>query len=77
MEIVINGTTGWLHPAGKEGVTPLAENIIKLAKDAEMRLAMGKKGYDRVKETFLEKHMSHKIAFVLKDVLRKSKNSVQ
>lgn len=77
MEIVINGTTGWLHPAGKEGVTPLAENIIRLAKDAEMRLAMGKKGYGRVKETFLEKHMSHKIAFVLKDVLRKSNNSVQ
>lgn len=77
MEIVINGTTGWLHPAGKEGVTPLAENIIKLATDAEMRLAMGKKGYDRVKETFLEKHMSQKIAFVFKDVLRKSKNSVQ
>lgn len=77
MEIVINGTTGWLHPAGKEGVTPLAENIMRLAKDAEMRLAMGKKGYDRVKETFLEKHMSQKIAFVLKDVLRKSNNSVQ
>lgn len=76
VEIVINGTTGWLHPPGKDGVTRLAENIIRLATDAEMRLTMGKKGYGRVKETFLEKHMSHKIAFVLEDVLRKSKNSV-
>lgn len=76
MEIVVNGTTGWLHPAGKEGVTRLAENIVKLATDAEMRLTMGNKGYERVKETFLEKHMSHKIAIVLKDVLQKSKNTV-
>ncbi|CAL5418347.1 unnamed protein product [Camellia sinensis] len=27
MEIVVNGTTGWLHQAGKEGVTPLAERL--------------------------------------------------
>ncbi|GFY95857.1 UDP-Glycosyltransferase superfamily protein [Actinidia rufa] len=72
MEIVVNGTTGWLHPAGKEGVTPLAENIVKLATHVERRLTMGKKGYKRVKEMFLEHHMSHRIALVLKEVLRKS-----
>ncbi|KAL6982739.1 hypothetical protein U1Q18_016129 [Sarracenia purpurea var. burkii] len=72
MEIVVNGTTGWLHPAGKEGVMPLAKNIVKLATHVERRLTMGKKGHERVKEMFLEQHMSHRIALVLKEVLRKS-----
>ncbi|KAI4316856.1 hypothetical protein L6164_024796 [Bauhinia variegata] len=74
MEIVINGSTGLLHPAGKEGVTPLANNIVKLATHVERRLTMGKKGYERVKERFLEHHMAHRIALVLKDVLRKAKS---
>ncbi|XP_057767919.1 uncharacterized protein LOC130988158 [Salvia miltiorrhiza] len=76
MEIVVNSTTGWLHPAGKEGVTPLAENIIQLATNVEMRRTMGMKGYARVKEMFLEHHMSHRISLVLKDVLQKAKGSI-
>lgn len=72
MEIVANGTTGLLHPAGKEGVTPLANNIVKLATHVEKRLTMGKKGYERVKDKFLEHHMSERIAYVLKEVLRKA-----
>ncbi|KAF7138551.1 hypothetical protein RHSIM_Rhsim07G0243200 [Rhododendron simsii] len=75
MEIVVNGTTGWLHPAGKEGVPPLAENIVKMATHVERRLTMGKKGYEMVKERFLEHHMSHRIALVLKEVLRKSNSN--
>ncbi|XP_065880995.1 uncharacterized protein [Euphorbia lathyris] len=74
MEIVVNGTSGLLHPGGKEGVIPLANNIVKLATHVERRLTMGKKGYERVKERFLEHHMSHRIALVLKEVLRKSKS---
>ncbi|KAG6699313.1 hypothetical protein I3843_08G061700 [Carya illinoinensis] len=74
MEIVVNGTTGLLHPVGKEGVTPLANNIVKLATHVERRLTMGKKGYERVKERFLEHHMSHRIAVVLKEVLLKAKS---
>ncbi|CAN1127061.1 N-acetyl-alpha-D-glucosaminyl L-malate synthase [Linum perenne] len=74
MEIVVNGTTGLLHPAGKEGITPLANNIVKLATHVERRLTMGKKGYERVKNRFLEHHMSQRIAVVLKDVLRKAKS---
>lgn len=76
MEIVVNGTTGWLHPAGKEGVTPLAENIIQLATNLEMRRKMGTRGYARVKEMFLEHHMSQRISLVLKDVLQKAKRSI-
>lgn len=73
-EIVVNGTTGFLHPAGKEGVTPLAKNIVKLATHVERRLTMGKRGYERVKERFLEHHMADRIATVLKEVLHRSKS---
>ncbi|KAL9259756.1 N-acetyl-alpha-D-glucosaminyl L-malate synthase-like protein [Drosera capensis] len=74
MEIVVNETTGLLHCVGKEGVTPLAKNIVKLVTHVERRLTMGKKGYERVKERFLEHHMLERIAFVLKEVLKKAKN---
>ncbi|KAF5753004.1 glycosyl transferase family 1 family protein [Tripterygium wilfordii] len=73
-EIVVNGTTGFLHPVGKEGVTPLAKNIVQLATHVERRLTMGKRGYERVKERFLEDHMASRIAAVLKEVLQKSKS---
>ncbi|KAI3665428.1 hypothetical protein L6452_44055 [Arctium lappa] len=72
-EIVVNGSTGFLHPAGKEGVSPLAENMVKLATHVERRLTMGKRGYERVKEMFLEHHMADRIAGVLKEVLHKAK----
>ncbi|XVE82553.1 hypothetical protein DITRI_Ditri16bG0014500 [Diplodiscus trichospermus] len=72
-EIVVNETTGLLHPVGKDGVTPLAENIVKLATNVQRRLTIGKKGYERVKERFLEQHMAERIAGVVKEVLRKSK----
>ncbi|KAG4175370.1 hypothetical protein ERO13_A11G181400v2 [Gossypium hirsutum] len=73
MEIVVNGTTGLLHPAGKEGVTTLVKHIVKLATHVERRLTIGKRGYERVKERFLEHHMAERIGEVLKEVLRKSK----
>ncbi|ESQ27590.1 hypothetical protein EUTSA_v10018489mg [Eutrema salsugineum] len=73
MEIVVNGTTGLLHSAGKEGVMPLAKNIVKMAMQVELRLTMGRKGYERVKEMFLEHHMSHRIASVLREVLQRAK----
>ncbi|KAL9461648.1 hypothetical protein AB3S75_004609 [Citrus x aurantiifolia] len=73
-EIVVNGTTGLLHPVGKEGITPLAKNIVKLATHVERRLTMGKRGYERVKEIFQEHHMAERIAVVLKEVLKKSKS---
>ncbi|CAN8312601.1 unnamed protein product [Cochlearia groenlandica] len=77
MEIVVNKTTGLLHNTGKNGVLPLAKNIVKLATDMEMRKTMGKRGYERVKEMFLENHMSHRIAYVLREVLQYSKNHSQ
>ncbi|XP_010060989.2 uncharacterized protein LOC104448789 [Eucalyptus grandis] len=76
-EIVVHGSTGWLHPAGKEGVIPLAENIIKLATQKETRLTMGKKGYERMKEQFLEHHMAQRIALVLEEVLQNARRQKQ
>ncbi|XP_074590389.1 uncharacterized protein LOC141846278 [Curcuma longa] len=72
-EIVVNGSTGLLHPIGKEGVTRLATNMVKLATHVERRLTMGKKGYERVRERFMEHHMAERIASVLIQVLKKSK----
>ncbi|KMZ59347.1 UDP-Glycosyltransferase superfamily protein [Zostera marina] len=74
-EIVVDGVTGMLHPEGKNGVSVLAENIIKLATQAETRLNMGRNGYNRVKEMFLEKHMAQRIGDVLKSILQNSKTS--
>ncbi|XP_073103683.1 uncharacterized protein [Elaeis guineensis] len=74
-EIVVNGSTGLLHPVGKEGVTPLAKNIVKLATHVERRLTMGRKGYERVRKRFMEHHMEERIASVLKEVLWKSKSN--
>ncbi|KAL7231408.1 hypothetical protein ACSBR2_009627 [Camellia fascicularis] len=77
-EIVVNETTGLLHPVGKAAVTPLAKNIVKLAIHVERRLTMGRRGHERVKEMFLERHMAHRIATVLKEVLQsKTKNHKQ
>ncbi|KAL1210137.1 hypothetical protein V5N11_029562 [Cardamine amara subsp. amara] len=73
MEIVVHGRTGLLHSAGKEGVTPLAKNLVELAMQVELRQTMGKNGYERVKEMFLEHHMSHRIASVLREVLQHAK----
>ncbi|XAR57930.1 Alpha,alpha-trehalose synthase [Bertholletia excelsa] len=73
-EIVVDGLTGLLHPTGKDGVTPLAKNIVELATHVEGRLTMGKRGYHRVKEMFSEHHMAHRIAAVLEEALPKAKN---
>ncbi|KAF3335880.1 Lipopolysaccharide core [Carex littledalei] len=72
-EIVVNGTTGLLHPAGKEGIMPLVKNMVDLATHVERRVRMGRKGYERVKERFMEHHMADRIADVLKQVLETSK----
>ncbi|KAG0470953.1 hypothetical protein HPP92_015499 [Vanilla planifolia] len=44
-EIVINGSTGLLHPTGKEFIPILAQGVVKLATQVETRLTMGKKGF--------------------------------
>lgn len=72
-EIVMNVSSGLLHPVGKQGVMPLAKNIVRLATHVERRLTMGKQGYLRVKELFLEHHMALRVAKVLKRVMQNAK----
>lgn len=50
----MNGSTGLLHPDRKEGVKPLAKNIVKLATHVERRLTTGRKDYERARERFME-----------------------
>lgn len=61
---------------GKDGVMPLARNIVNLSSHVQRRLTMGKKGYERVKEVFLEHHMEERIAAVLQDVLQRAKSAM-
>lgn len=49
-EVVSNGITGILVPPADSG--SLAQAIIKLLKNKELRDKMGQKGYERVKESF-------------------------
>lgn len=66
-----NTSRSSIHSSRKEGVTPLAKSIVKLAMEADQsRLRMGRNGSERVKEMFLEHYMSHRIASVLREVLQ-------
>lgn len=71
MEIVVHESTGRLHPVGKEGVHSLAENIRDLTLDKSLRIRMGSRGYDRVKQHFMEHHMCERLSRVLQTVLSK------
>ncbi|KAH7331584.1 hypothetical protein KP509_20G041300 [Ceratopteris richardii] len=68
-EIIVNGTTGLLHPVGKEGMPILAQNMVQLVNNAAFRASMGRNGHGRVQERFLEKHMAHRIGQVLQKFL--------
>ncbi|CAN4083340.1 unnamed protein product [Withania somnifera] len=51
----------------------VAVDVLVQIHQVERWLTMGKKGYEKVKETFLERHMEERIAAVLMDVLPKAK----
>ncbi|KAL8229321.1 hypothetical protein R6Q57_014221 [Mikania cordata] len=74
-EIMVNGSTGFLHPTGKEGVSSLARNMVKVVTHVERRLTMGKRGYERVKQMFMEHHMVDRISKVLKEATMMSLKS--
>lgn len=73
-EIIVNGTTGLLHPVGKDGIPILAKNMLHLVFDASKRLEMGKNGHQRVQEQFMERHMAQRIGRVLQEVLDRAKH---
>lgn len=72
-EIIVNGTTGLLHPVGKDGISILAKHMLYLASNATKRFEMGNNGYQRVRERFMERHMAQRIGHVLHEVLDQAK----
>ena len=54
-EIVRNGTNGFVHAAGKEGESKLAEAIVSLAKDRSLAFQLGAQGSQSVREAYGEK----------------------
>lgn len=68
----MNGTTGRLHPVGKEGVSVLAGNMIDLFLDKEIRVSMGERGYQRVNKFFNERQMSERLGHVFEDILSRT-----
>lgn len=73
-EIVVNGTTGLLHPVGKDGINILAKHMLHLVLDNPKRIEMGKNGYQRVRDQFMENHMAQRIGNVLQEVLEQAKH---
>jgi glycosyltransferase involved in cell wall biosynthesis len=66
-EVVANGETGLLSPAWD--VTCLAENIIRLLRDADLRKSMGERGRQRVLEQFTPQRMAREVGEVYQRVL--------
>jgi glycosyltransferase involved in cell wall biosynthesis len=71
-EIVIDGVTGLLHPAGEEGQTQLADNIRVLMNDRSKTRTLGKAGFKRVRLAFTEDRFYWDLADILKGVLNRA-----
>jgi glycosyltransferase involved in cell wall biosynthesis len=54
-EIIEDGKTGWLAPSGDDAA--LAERILHLAEDTDLRQKMGRLGQERARSTFSESQM--------------------
>src|SRR5262249_3474877 len=66
-EVVIPGETGLLLP--RDSVAPLAEAVIALAKDPELRRRMGETGQARFTDQFRHQTMTRRIREVFQRVL--------
>ena len=66
-EVVANGETGLLSPAWD--IERLAENIIKLLRDAELRKSMGERGRQRALEEFTPQRMAREVGNVYQRVI--------
>ena len=68
-EMVANGSNGFVHPAGKEGQSQLAEAIVTLAKDRSLSSRFGTQGWQTVREAYGEKQFTDKLGKALRKVL--------
>jgi glycosyltransferase involved in cell wall biosynthesis len=66
-EVVVHGETGLLAPEGD--VAQLAENILQLLRDPELRRSMGKAGRARLESDFTLREMATNVATVYRRVV--------
>jgi len=66
-EVVIDGETGYLLPP--QSIEPLAEALIRLAGDAELRQRLGHCGRQRFTEQFRHEHMTRQLRALYQHLL--------
>jgi len=67
-EVVLPGETGYLIPP-KE-ITPLANALIELASDPELRTRLGQQGRDRFTDQFRHQHMTEQLRKLYERLLK-------
>jgi len=68
-EIVLDGTTGLLHPLGREGQLRLSENILSLLNDRRRATILGNAGFKRVKTHFRANQSQRELAELMSQVI--------
>lgn len=68
-EVVISGETGFLLEP--KSIEPMAEAMVQLANDGELRDRLGKEGQRRFTEQFRHQHMTSEIRRVYEELLAK------
>lgn len=69
-EIVKHGVTGLLHPIGRNFTVTLAENMLFLLRNPDVRAKMGEKGRELVISKYLKNGTYNKLALVLAECMR-------
>jgi len=71
-EIVVDGTTGLLHPVGEGGLEVLRANILRLVSDRKLGRQLGLAGQQRASECFSSGRFFRELEDVLAPALSKS-----
>ncbi|KAF3321563.1 N-acetyl-alpha-D-glucosaminyl L-malate synthase [Carex littledalei] len=69
-EIVEHGVTGLVHPVGRNGTKTLAENMLFLLRNPNLRVKMGEKGRELVINKYLKSNTYNKLARVLAECMK-------
>lgn len=70
-EVVINDETGYLVPP--QTVAPLADALVRLAGDAELRARLGGRGRERFTEQFRHEHMTEQLRILYQEILSRGR----
>ena len=69
-EVVLDGKTGYLLPA--KSIPPLADAILKLAGDEQLRKSLGETGRSLCQDRFRHQSMTQQIRRLYEQILSKS-----